>query len=66
MSGSLIQSDKVEAKKKGTYAAAAWGGTVLLGVAFSAPFFLLVPAAAGASYLTYKWFMFRAKRGMRF
>jgi hypothetical protein len=23
-------------------------------------------AAGGAGYLTYKWFMFRAKRGMRF
>ena len=33
--GSLIERDKSEAKKKGTYAAAAWGGTVLLGVAAS-------------------------------
>jgi hypothetical protein len=66
MSGSLIERDKVEAKKKGTYAAAAWGGTLLLGVGFSASIFLVLPAAAGAGYLTYKWFMFRAKRGMRF
>jgi hypothetical protein len=61
---SLIERDKFEAKKKGTYAAAAWGGTVLLGVA-TGPI-LWIPAAVGAGYLTYKWFMFRAKRGMRF
>jgi hypothetical protein len=64
MSGSLIERDKVEAKKKGMYAAAAWGGTVLLGIGAGA--FLAVPAAVGAGFLTYKWFMFRAKRGMRF
>jgi hypothetical protein len=62
---SLIARDKAEAKKKGIYAAAAWGGTVLLGVA-SASTFLILPAAAGAGYLTWKWFLFRAKRGMRF
>ena len=61
---SLVSRDKTEAKKKGVYAAAAWGGTALLGVA-GIPF-LWIPAAAGAGYLTYKWFMFRAKRGMRF
>ena len=54
---SLIERDKSEAKKKGVYAAAAWGGTVLL---------LWVPAAVGAGYLTWRWFYFRAKRGMRF
>lgn len=61
---SLVSRDKTEAKKKGMYAAAAWGGTVLLGVA-SGPL-LAIPAAAGAGYLTWKWFVFRAKRGMRF
>ena len=61
---SLVSRDKVQAKKKGIFAAAAWGGTVALGMA-AGPF-LAVPAAAGAGYLTYKWFMFRAKRGMRF
>ena len=50
MSSSLIQRDKAEAKKKGMYAAAAWGGTVLLGVASGAV--LWVPAAVGAGYLT--------------
>jgi hypothetical protein len=62
---SLIGRDKAEAKKKGVYAAAAWGGTALLGVATGGTF-LLIPAAAGAGYLTWKWFVFRAKRGMRF
>ena len=66
MNGSLIERDKVEARKKGTYAAVAWGGTVLLGAGLGASMFLWLPAAAGAGYLTYKWFMFRAKRGMRF
>jgi hypothetical protein len=61
---SLVSRDKSEAKKKGVYAAAAWGGTALLGVA-AGPF-LAVPAGVGAVYLTYKWFMYRAKRGMRF
>jgi hypothetical protein len=66
MSTSLIESDKAEAKKKGTYAAAAWGGTVLLGAGLGASMIFVLPAAVGAGYLTYKWFMFRAKRGMRF
>jgi hypothetical protein len=61
---SLISRDKAEAKKKGIFAAAAWGGTVVLGLA-AGPF-LAVPAAAGAGYLTWKWFSYRAKRGMRF
>ena len=61
---SLISRDKAEAKKKGLFAAAAWGGTVLLGVAASPV--LWIPAGVGAGYLTWKWFLFRAKRGMRF
>lgn len=61
---SLVSSDKAEAKKKGVFAAAAWGGTVVAGLMISP--FLAVPAAAGAGYLTYRWFMYRAKRGMRF
>jgi len=62
---SLVARDKAQAKKKGMVAAAAWGGTLGLGL-LSAPLLLVVPLGAGASYLTYKWFMFRAKRGMRF
>lgn len=61
---SLVSRDKAQARKKGTYAAVAWGGVAVLGMAAGAV--LAVPAAAGAGYLTYKWFMFRAKRGMRF
>jgi hypothetical protein len=61
---SLVTRDKTEAKKKGVYAAAAWGGTGLLFAAASP--ILWIPAAAGAGYLTWKWFLFRAKRGMRF
>jgi hypothetical protein len=66
MSGSLIERNKSEAKKKGTYAAAAWGGTLLLGAGLGASMIFVLPAAVGAGYLTYKWFMFRAKNGMRF
>ena len=62
---SLVARDKAQAKKKGMVAAAAWGGTVFLGWV-GLPILLVVPAAAGAGYLTYKWFMYRAKRGMRF
>jgi hypothetical protein len=60
----LMTRDRSEAKKKGMYAAAAWGGTVLLGVATTP--FLWIPAAAGAGYLTWKWFLYRAKHGIRF
>ncbi len=64
MTQSLMARDKAEAKKKGLYALAAWAGSGLL-FAWHAPFFGLV-AVAGSAYLTYKWFMFRARRGMRF
>jgi 4-amino-4-deoxy-L-arabinose transferase-like glycosyltransferase len=62
---SLISRDKSEAKKKGIYAVAAWSGTGLL-LATAGPGILAVAAAGGAGYLTWKWFAFRAKRGMRF
>jgi hypothetical protein len=64
MTTSLVSRDKAEAKKKGILAAGAWGGAALL-LAFTTPI-LAVPAAGGAAYMTYKWFMYRAKRGMRF
>jgi hypothetical protein len=64
MTTSLMVRDREEAKKKGFYAAGATIGSGLLFWA-GAPF-LGAGAAAGAVYLTFKWFMFRAKRGMRF
>jgi hypothetical protein len=63
MTQSLMARDKAEAKKKGVYALSAWlGSGVLL---FYHPYWGLL-LAGGAAYLTYRWFMFRAKRGMRF
>ncbi len=61
--GSLIEGDKRTAKRKGITAAAVAGGAVALTV-LSAPLGIL--GLVGAGYLTYDWFMFRAKRGMRF
>lgn len=61
---SLMGRDKEEAKKKGYIALGAAGGSAVL-FALSFPV-LGVGAAAGAGYLTWKWFMYRAKRGMRF
>jgi hypothetical protein len=61
--GSLVQADKDRARRKGLTAAAVAGGSVLLAVA-SLP--LGIIGLVGAGYLTVDWFMFRAKRGMRF
>lgn len=63
--GSLIVRDKEVAKKKGYWALGAWAGSAVLFTVAGAPI-LGMAAAGGASYLTYKWFVFRAKRGMRF
>jgi hypothetical protein len=62
---SLAEKDKETARKKGLAAAAAAGGSVALiatGVAPILGIIGLVPAA----YLVKDWFMYRAKRGMRF
>jgi len=64
MTQSLMSRDKMEAKKKGWIALAAWAGSGGL-VFYHFPILGLF-GAAGAGYLTLKWFMFRAKRGMRF
>jgi hypothetical protein len=64
MGTSLTTRDRTEARKKGLMAVGAWGGAGLLVLAHW-PVVGLV-AAGGAGYLTYRWFMFRAKRGMRF
>jgi hypothetical protein len=56
--------DREEAKKKGMMALGAAGGAGLL-LTLGFPI-LGTGAAVGAAYLGYKWFVFRAKRGMRF
>jgi hypothetical protein len=61
--GSLMASDKATARRKGFTAAAVAGGSVLL-IGLSAPLGIIGLAVGG--YLTYDWFMYRAKRGMRF
>jgi threonine/homoserine/homoserine lactone efflux protein len=61
---SLVQRNKVVAKRKGAYAAAtAVGGAAL--VAAGAPV-IGVLGLAGAAYLAWDWFSFRVKNGMRF
>lgn len=62
--GSLMSADKKTARRKGLTAAAVAGGSVLV-VALGSPV-LGVIGLCGAGYLAYDWFMFRAKRGMRF
>ncbi len=64
MTQTLMARDRAEAKKKGLYALSAWVGSGLL-FFYHAPFLALL-AVGGSAYLTYRWFMFRAKRGMRF
>lgn len=62
--GSLREQDVKTARRKGLAAAAVTGGAVVLMVA-GAPLLgavALVPAAV----LGWRWFTFRAQRGMRF
>jgi len=65
MGTSLTTRDRTEARKKGLMAVGAWAGTGLLVLAHW-PVWLPLAAAGGAGYLTFRWFMYRAKRGMRF
>jgi hypothetical protein len=62
--GSIIQRNKVIAKRKGTVAAVTATGSVAALVLLSPV--LGVLGLAGAAYLSYDWFHFRSKNGMRF
>jgi hypothetical protein len=62
--GSLVTKDEKTARRKGVTAAAVGGGSLLfLAGGFSV---LGILGLCGAGYLTYDWFIYRAKRGMRF
>ena len=63
--GSLVQRNKVVAKRKGFLAAAATGAGAAL-LVLHAPVVLGVAGIAGGAYLAWDWFTFRVKNGMRF
>jgi hypothetical protein len=65
MASSLVQRNKVVAKRKGAIAAVTAAGVGVLAVA-GAPVFVAVAGLAGAAYLTWDWFSFRVKNGLRF
>jgi threonine/homoserine/homoserine lactone efflux protein len=64
MSSSLVQRNKAVAKRKGTLAAVTVAGAGV--VVALAPPMLGIIGLAGAAYLTWDWFSFRLKNGMRF
>jgi hypothetical protein len=65
MASSLIQRNKVVAKRKGTLAVATAAGAGVIAVVGGAPVVAII-GLAGAAYLTWDWFSFRVKNGMRF
>lgn len=65
MASSLVQRNKLVARRKGTLAAATAVGAGVVGVVAGAPV-VAVLGLAGAAYLTWDWFSFRVKNGLRF
>jgi threonine/homoserine/homoserine lactone efflux protein len=65
MASSLVQRNKVVAKRKGTLAAATAAGAGVIALVAGSPV-IAVLGVAGAAYLTWDWFSFRVKNGMRF
>jgi hypothetical protein len=62
---SLVQRNKVVAKRKGTVAAVTAGAAGAVAVIAASPVIGII-GLAGAAYLTWDWVSFRIKNGMRF
>lgn len=65
VAGSLVQRNKVVAKRKGMLAGATAAGAVAALAVLTSPV-IGVLGLAGAAYLGWDWFSFRVKNGMRF